>query len=105
MKNFADLKAVIASGKRDELHASFGTHFSKGADPEELSAIANRMLKRCELWKKHWNTILEGIDPDLQKIRSEKLDATAEKFVGYSDDQLQALVDAIKAKHGKKEAA
>lgn len=98
MANFDNLKAVIAAGKRDEMHAKFGTHFSKGASLEELSLVANRMISRCEAWIENWNVIREGIKPDLEKIRTEKLEATAEKFLGYTDEQLEALVNAVKAK-------
>lgn len=101
MANYADLKAVIANGKRDAMHAQFGTHFTKGANPEELSEVANRMIARCKTWVDNWNEILKGIAPELEQIRIDKLEATAEKFIGYSEAQLQALVDAVKAKQAK----
>jgi hypothetical protein len=101
MANYADLKVVIANGKRDVMHAMFGTHFTKGANPEELSEVANRMIARCKTWAENWNEILNGIAPELDQIRTDKLEATAEKFIGYSEAQLQALVDAVKAKQAK----
>lgn len=101
MAVYADLMAVVANGNRAAMHDSFGTHFSKGASPEEISVVANKMKKRCEVWLQNWGEMLSGIEPELKKVRAEKLDATAEKFVGYSPEELDALVAAVKAKQGK----
>lgn len=98
MKNFTDLMAVVANGKRDEMHASFGTHFTKGANPEILSQVANKMIARCNEWVANWKTVQNGIEPELQKLRQDNLESTASKFVGYTDEQLEALVERIKAK-------
>ena len=100
MANFADLMALVANGNRAAMHESFGTHFSKGASPEELSVVANKMKVRCEAWLQNWGEVLSGIEPQLKKLRAEKLDATAEKFVGYSPEELDALFAAVKAKQG-----
>ena len=98
MANFVELKAVIEEGKRDAMHASFGTHFQKAAKPEELSEVAHRMIARCKAWLENWDAVLQGIQPELEQIRNEKLDATAEKFIGYTEEQLNALVEAVKRK-------
>lgn len=63
------------------------------------------MIARCQTWIENWQTELEGLKPELDTIRNKQLEATAEKFVGYTDEQLQALMAAIKQKQGLKNEA
>lgn len=105
MVNYNDLKAIIADSKNWKAqHSAFGTHLANSADAEYLSETASKMIARCKTWIENWQTVQEGIKPELDEIRSKQLEATAEKFVGYSEDQLEALMAAIKQKKGLAQA-
>lgn len=101
---FNELKA-IANGTRDAQHAAFGTHFAKNASVEDLSEKATVMIQKCKLWIQNWESIQDGIKPELDEIRSKQLQATAEKFVSYSEDQLEALYEKIKQLKGESSVA
>lgn len=102
--NFQNLKA-IANGTRDAQHAAFGTHFAKNASVEVLNEKATVMIQNCKRWIENWETIQEGIKPELDEIRNKQLKATAEKFVGYSDEQLDALFEQVKLLKGESSVA
>lgn len=104
MNNFQSLKSTINSG-RDAQHAAFGTHFAKNASVEVLSEKAAVMIQKCKLWIQNWETIQDGIKPELDEIRSKQLKATAEKFVGYSEEQLAALLEQVKLLKGESSVA
>jgi len=104
-KSFVELQAVINGNEWKAQHEAFGTHFAKDASAEYLSTVGNTMIARCQTWIENWQTELEGLKPELDTIRNKQLEATAEKFVGYTDEQLQALMAAIKQKQGLKNEA
>ena len=105
MVNYNDLKAIIADSKNWKAqHEAFGAHLAKSADAEYLSETASKMIARCNIWIANWQAVQEGIKPELDEIRTKQLEATAEKFVGYSEEQLNALMAAIKQKKGQAQA-
>lgn len=95
MKNYQTLMTTIKSG-RDAQHAAFGTHFAKDIRVEDLSKKAAIMLKRCAVWAANWKEIQEGIKPELDEIRSKQLKATAEKFLDFSEEQMEAVMEEYK---------
>ena len=98
-KSFEDLKAIITDSQNWKAqHEAFGTHFAKEASAQYLSETASKMIANCKVWLENWQTVQEGIKPELDEIRRKQLDATAEKFVDYSEEQLEALMAAIKQK-------
>ena len=98
-KNYEDLKAIITDSQNWKAqHDAFGTHFAKDASAQYLSENASKMIANCKVWLENWQTVQEGIKPELDEIRRKQLDATAEKFVDYSEEQLEALMAAIKQK-------
>ena len=106
MVNYNDLKAIIADSKNWKAqHEAFGCHLAKSADAEYLSETASKMIAHCKAWIENWQNVQEGIKPELDVIRSKQLEATAEKFVGYSEDQLEALWGKIRQKKGLDPAA
>ena len=106
MANYDALKSIIEDSKNWKAqHEAFGCHLAKTADAEYLSETASKMIARCKVWIENWQSVQEGIKPELDEIRTKQLEATAEKFVGYSEDQLEALMAAIKQKKGLAPAA
>ncbi len=106
MKDFNELEAIIKDSKNWKAqHEAFGCHLAKAADAEYLSETASKMIARCKAWTENWKSVQEGIEPELREIRTKQLDATAEKFIGYSDEQLDALMTAIRQKKGEAPAA
>lgn len=102
MVTFDNLKAIVADSKNWKAqHEAFGTHLAQTANAEYLSETASKMIARCKVWIENWQTVQAGIEPELAEIRSKQLDATAEKFIGYSEEQLEALMAAIKQKKGE----
>ncbi len=86
---------------RDVLQAAFCKTISLNADVEYLHSKGTEIIKCCNIWKKNWETVLKNIAPDVERRRTEKLDATAEKFKDYTPDQLNNLVEAIKKLQSK----
>lgn len=101
MANYDALKAIVSDSKNWKAqHEAFGTHLAKTAHAEYLSETASKMIANCKVWIENWQAIQEGVKPELDVIRSQQLEATAEKFIGYSEEQLEALMAVIKAKKG-----
>lgn len=111
-KSYEDLRKVangelVSKGKdgKDSTvwktqHEYFGTHLANKPDVESLSETSAVMIAKCKLWITNWETVQEGIKPELDVIRTKQLDAIAEKYVGYSEEQLQALWGRIRQKKG-----
>ena len=105
MANYEALKTIIEDSKNWKAqHGAFGCHLAKSANAEYLSETASKMIAHCKAWIENWQSVQEGIKPELDEIRNKQLEATAEKFVGYSDNQLEALMAAIKQKRGMAQA-
>lgn len=96
---FNELKSIYNDGKNWKAqHENFGCHLAKTANAEYLSETASKMIRNCQLWIENWKTIQEGIKPELDAIRNKRLEAQAERFVEYSDEQLQQLMAVIRQK-------
>ena len=89
---------------RDAIQSAFCKTISLNPDVEYLHKKGKEIIKCCKIWIKNWETVLENIADEVSKRRSEKLDATAEKFTDYTEDQLQELVAAIKRLQSDKDA-
>ena len=108
MVTFDNLKAIVADSKNWKAqHEAFGTHLANNAEADAvyLSETACKMIANCKVWIENWQTIQEGIKPKLDEIRSKQLDATAEQFASYSEEQLEALWGKIMQKKGLDPAA
>jgi isopropylmalate/homocitrate/citramalate synthase len=62
---------------------------------EYLHSKGTEIIQCCKIWIKNWETVLDNIKDEVTARRSEKLEATAEKFKDYTPDQLKALVAAV----------
>ena len=85
---------------RDAIQSAFCKTISLNADVEYLHSKGTEIIQCCKIWIKNWETVLKNIAPEVAKRRTEKLDATAEKFKDYTPEQLEQLVAAVKKLQG-----
>jgi len=85
---------------RDAIQSAFCKTISLNADVEYLHSKGTEIIQCCKIWIKNWETVLSNIADEVSKRRSEKLDATAEKFKDYTPEQLEQLVAAVKKLQG-----
>lgn len=100
-QSFNELMAIINDSKNWKAqHAAFGTHLAQKPTPEYLSEVASKMIPFLRECVENWETVQIGLEPQLAEIRNKQIEATAEKFVSYSEEQLLALMAAIRQKKG-----
>jgi hypothetical protein len=92
VKTIEELNEVINNSKDWKAqHAAFGTHLPKKAEATTLSSIAHKMLRNCELWKAHWQKVLDDRKAELDKLRGDQLASKAKTLAEYDDDQWEKL--------------
>lgn len=94
-KSFIELREIINKGNAKsnwkEMHSLFGCHLANKINAKDLDAKAFDMIKRCKEWITNWETVREGIKPELQAKRAEQLDEKAKELESYSQEELEAL--------------
>ena len=90
-----ELVTVDKDGKDNTVwksqHECFGTHLAENPSVESLAETATQSILRCKLWITNWETIAEGIKPELDEIRKKQLKANADKYANYTPEQIDAF--------------
>ena len=96
-KSYNELKEVIGKGDWKAMHESFGCHLATKVDAKYLDKRAFDVIRRCKEWITNWETVREGIKPELQAKRAEQLDEKAKELESYSEEELKALLEKVEA--------
>lgn len=96
-KTYNELQEIINSGDWKVMHESFGCHLATKVDAKYLDKRAFDVIRRCKEWITNWETVREGIKPELQAKRAEQLDEKAKELESYSPEELQALLQKVEA--------
>ena len=96
-KTYNELKEVIGKGDWKEMHSLFGCHLANKVDAKYLDKRAFDMIQRCKVWITNWETVRQGIMPELQAKRAEQLDEKAKELESYSEEELKALLEKVEA--------
>ena len=96
-KTYNELQEIINSGDWKEMHESFGCHLANKVDAKYLDKRAFDVIRRCKEWITNWETVREGIKPELQAKRAEQLDEKAKELESYSEEELKALLEKVEA--------
>ena len=96
-KSYNELKEVIGKGDWKEMHSLFGCHLATKVDAKYLDKRAFDVIRRCKEWITNWETVREGIKPELQAKRAEQLDEKAKELESYSEEELKALLEKVEA--------
>lgn len=94
-KTYNELKEVIGKGDWKEMHQCFGCHLANKVDAKYLDKRAFDMIQRCKVWITNWETVRQGIMPELQAKRAEQLDEKAKELESYSEEELKALIQRV----------
>lgn len=96
-KTYNELQEIINSGDWKAMHESFGCHLANKVDAKYLDKRAFDVIRRCKEWITNWETVREGIKPELQAKRAEQLDEKAKELESYSEEELKALLEKVEA--------
>ena len=96
-KTYNELKEVIGKGDWKEMHSLFGCHLANKVDAKYLDKRAFDMIQRCKVWITNWETVRQGIMPELRAKRAEQLDEKAKELESYSEEELKALLEKVEA--------
>lgn len=96
-KTYNELQEIINSGDWKAMHESFGCHLATKVDAKYLDKRAFDVIRRCKEWITNWETVREGIKPELQAKRAEQLDEKAKELESYSEEELKALLEKVEA--------
>ena len=96
-KTYNELQEIINSGDWKAMHESFGCHLATKVDAKYLDKRAFDVIRRCKEWITNWETVREGIKPELQAKRAEQLDEKAKELESYSEAELKALLEKVEA--------
>lgn len=94
-KNYNELQEIIKNGNWKEMHESFGCHLATKVDAKYLDKRAFDVIQRCKVWIANWETIRQGIEPELRAKRAEQLDEKAKELESYSQEELNALIAKV----------
>lgn len=99
-KNYEELCEIINKGNAKsnwkEMHQLFGCHLANKVDAKYLDNRAFEMIQRCKEWIANWETLREGIKPELQEERAKHLVDKAKELESYSQEELKALLDKVR---------
>ena len=96
-KTYNELKEVIGKGDWKEMHSLFGCHLANKVDAKYLDKRAFDMIQRCKVWITNWETVRQGIMPELRAKRAEQLDEKAKELESYSPEELDELLKKVEA--------
>ena len=96
-KTYNELQEIINSGDWKAMHESFGCHLATKVDAKYLDKRAFDVIRRCKEWITNWETVREGIKPELQAKRAEQLDEKAKELESYSEEEIKALLEKVEA--------
>ena len=94
-KTYNELQEIINSGDWKAMHESFGFHLANKVDAKYLDKRAFDVIRRCKVWITNWETVRQGIMPELRAKRAEQLDEKAKELESYSPEELNALIQRV----------